>query len=180
MIRQFDLIMTQRKEIPIDDPLDILSEVITWITGGPSHVRLYMKGLHEDFDFWEVTYPKCRFGYMTELDEKYRGEFDIEIGRYKDLPFPLPKELSDKGIERMEKLEGSLYDLGELLFSQLFDELGIDHTDNSDPERFVCSSGVENIFRIMGFPFCPNHPLVSPEDIVHSKFYVKVIEKGGE
>ena len=170
-IRPFDVIMTQLKDKP-DEIEEIVSEIITWLTGGPSHVRVYCKGLHEDFDFWEVTYPHCRFGYMKEIDYK---SYEVEIGRHKELPFPLPQDLCDKGIAAMLKLEGTDYDLGELFFSQLFDLIGIDHTDQSDPNKFVCSSGAEHIFITMGYPFCPGDLLVSPEDIVKSLYYEKAL-----
>jgi len=168
--------MTTRKEKPINDPLDVASIIITAITGGPSHVRLCIKGLYENWDFWEVTYPKCRFGKMEEVDYK---EYDVEIGRHRNLPFPLPREIAEKAVGEMKRVEGRLYDVGELFFSQLFDTIGLDHTDHSDPERFVCSSGVEYILTCLGFPFCPLDFLVSPEDLIKSEFYTKV-EEGGE
>lgn len=171
MIRPFDVISTTIKRM--QGPDDFISEGITLITGGPSHVRLYCKGLHEDFDFWEVTYPKCRFGYISEIN---RDDYQVEIGRHKDLPFPLPQELLDKGLAEMLNVEGSLYDIGELFFSQLFDIIGLDHSDQSDPKKFVCSSGIEHILTTMNFPFCPDDYLVSPEDIIKSICYERVEE----
>ena len=165
-MRPFDMIMTWPKR------WNFISWFITWITrGGPSHVRVYCKGLFEDFEFFEVTFPRGRFGYMNEIDPKY---YKVEIGRHSELFYPLPKELSDKGLKTMISLSDIDYDVGELAFSQLFDELGIDHTDQSSQEKFVCSSGAEHILASMNFPFCPSEQLVSPQDIRKSKFYVKV------
>ncbi len=175
-MRPLDLMNTQRRDIPIDDPMDILSEAITWITDGPSHVRLFIGAdveirPGENFDFWEVTFPRCRFGKMEELSEKYLKEYQMEVGRHRLLPYPLTQEIFDKALTEMKRLEGSYYDLGELLITQFLDEIGLDHTDNSNPDLFVCSSGVEHIYRVIGFPFCEGHEVVSPEDIVKSPQY---------
>ncbi len=170
MLRPFDMIMTWPRK------WNFLSWFITWVTGGgPSHVRVYTKGLYQDYDFWEVTWPKVRWGYLSEIDPK---QYRIEYGRHSQLFYPLPVEIQEKGIAEMQRLEGSLYDLGELAFSQFFDEIGLDHTDQSDPKKFVCSSGAEHILTTMNFPFCVSHELVSPQDIRNSKFYMKV--KGGD
>src|SRR5512139_683779 len=170
MLRPFDVIMTWPKK------WNPISWVISSITGkGPSHVRVWCRGLYENYDFWEVTFPKCRFGYLSEIDPRF---YRIEYGRHSDLFYPLPLEIQNRGLQAMLKLCGTLYDLGELSFSQFFDEIGLDHTDQSEPERFVCSSGAEHVLASMDFPFCPSDMLVSPQDIRKSKFYVRV--KGGE
>ena len=166
MLRPFDVIMTWPNKFYF------ISWIISQITrGGPSHVRVYTKGLYQDFDFWEVTWPKVRWGYMDEIDPRL---YRIEYGRHSQLFYPLPDELARRGLLEMIRLEGSLYDIGELAFSQFFDEIGVDHTDQSDPTRFVCSSGAEHILAQMGFPFCASDMLVSPQDIRRSPVYVKV------
>ena len=177
MLRPFDCIFTWPKR------WNFISWFITWITGGgPSHVRLYIKGLGikdengREYDFIEATWPKVRFGFMEEVDPKL---YRIEYGRHSELPYPVPQELEDKAIAEMKRLIGVLYDLGELAFSQFFDELGIDHIDHSDPERPVCSSLAEHILGVLTYFFCPSDQLVSPADIMRSKFYVKV-KKGGD
>lgn len=146
-------------------------------------MRVYAKGLGiidpetgKEFEFFELTWPKGRFGFMEEVSPK---EYQIEYGRHSELFYPLPEELRDKGIAAMKELNGTLYDVGELGFSQFFDQIGLDHTDQSDPEKKVCSSAAEYILTCMNFPFCPSDELVSPQDIRKSNFYVKVKE-GGE
>jgi hypothetical protein len=175
MLRPFDVIMTW----PVK--WNFISWFIIWIThGGPSHVRVYCKGLgfyrdDKELDFFELTWPKGRFGFMNEISP---GDYKIEYGRNSELFYPLPDELKNKGKNAMKALEGTWYDGGELALSQFFDEIGLDHTDNSDPTRFVCSSAAEHILSTMNFPFCVSDQLVSPQDIRKSKFYVKV--EGGE
>ena len=169
MLRPFDLIMTWPKR------WNFISWIITWITGGgPSHVRVYCRGLGfyneegKELDFFELTWPKGRFGFMKEINP---SEYKIEYGRHSELFYPLPDEFRDKGIAAMKELDGTLYDVGELGFSQFFDQIGLDHTDQSDPKMKVCSSAAEYIFACMTFPFCPSDQLVSPQDIRESKFY---------
>jgi hypothetical protein len=176
MIRPLDVILTTIKEF--DEPDEIASEIITAITGGPSHVRVYMKGWCENYDFWEVTLPHCRFGYMNEID---RTEVNVEIGRHKGLPYPLPLEVGQMALLEMKKLEGSDYDVFEL-WEHLLEVAGIDSTDNSDPNRYVCSSGAGHIMYWIGYPWHTKGEIVSllsPQDIRESDEYEKV-EEGGE
>ena len=171
MIRQFDVILTWPKH-PTGF-IGLLSRIITWVTRkGPSHVRTYIKGLYKDYDFFEVTYPHSRFGYMSEVDPK---EYRIEIGRHRGLPSPLPKELSDIAILEMWKIEGSNYDAFEL-WEHLLDEAGIDSIDNSVPNKYVCSSGNGHIMYWMGYPWHIKGKIVSllsPQDIRESDEYVR-------
>ncbi len=172
MIRPLDVIMTRRKSIPINDPGDILSGAISSITDGPSHVRIYVgEGV-----FWEVTFPACRFGEMSELDEAYRAEYDVEIGRHSVLPDPLPINLFQRALIAMSKLEGAPYDLPELAVTQFLNALGLRSIDLFR-SLFVCSSGAEDIFRQIRRPWCPGQKIVSPLNIAESPFYRIIDER---
>lgn len=167
MLRPFDVIMTWPKK------WNLISWLISFITrGGPSHVRVYTKGIPgAKGEFWEVTWPRTRWGDMDEINPKL---YKIEIGRHSQLFDPLPPEIAQRGLITMLQLEGGMYDLGELAFSQFFSELSLDSSDQSDPERYVCSSGAEFVLASMGFPFCASDRVVSPADIRRSPVYVKV------
>jgi len=176
-MRPLDHILTWPKKFK--GFMGFISSFIIWITRkGPSHVRIYIKGLYGDFDFFEVTYPRARFGYMSEVSPK---EYRIEIGRHKYLPFPLPQEIADIAILEMRKMEGTDYDIEEL-WEHLLDEGGIDEIDNSDPNIWVCSSGGGHIMHWIGYAWHTKGKVVSllsPQDIRKSDEYAKV-KKGGE
>jgi len=168
MIQLFDVILTWKRG-------NIISEIISFFTRkGPSHVRTWTRGLYENFDFFEVTFPKPRFGYMAEIDFK---EYRIEIGRHQNLPYPIPDDMVKIAIDEMIKLrDNTFYDVGEL-FEHLLEEVGIDSVDNSNPDHFVCSSGDEHIRKMWNkkeYLWCPDQQLVSPQDIRESPFYRKV------
>lgn len=166
MLRPFDVILTWGD--------GWISEAIELAThGGPSHVRVYCRGLHENHDFWEVTFPRCRWGMMSEID---RSSTRVEFGRHNQLYWPLPLELQTKGLAEMLRLEGSLYDLGELGITQFLHAIGLEKFDHSAPDNYVCSSGAERILTVMGFSFCPGDMIVSPYDILKSPYYEKVEE----
>jgi len=176
MIQPFDVILTWKRG-------NFISEIISFFTRkGPSHVRTWIKGLYKDFDFFEVTFPEPRFGYIRELDlKKYR----IEVGRHKNLPCPVPDEMVRIAIDEMIRLtEKTKYDVGEL-WENLLEELGIDSVDNSNPEHFVCSSGDEHnrkmwkeFEKLYGvLTWCPEQQLVSPQDIRESDYYIKLGRK---
>ncbi len=141
-----------------------ISEGIEGISRGPSHVRLFLEGK----DFWEVTFPRCRIGEIGEIDP---GTVDVEVGFHVHVEQGWIRENQRRAILlEAERLIGSEYDVMEL-WEHLLHEAGIDDEDHSDPGRFVCSSGVEHVFRTAGLGFRPNHPLVSPEDLRESPLY---------
>lgn len=164
-LKPLDLIFTWGRSSKTEDLASlVVKEAIEGITGGPSHVRLY---LYNDV-FWEFTVPRCRFGKLAEIDLE---KVDVEVGYHifaEDLDPESVIQLNDEA----EKLTGTPYDVLEL-FDHLADEIGLDHKQDSDPEKFVCSTGVEHLFRLIEIPFRPDLPeqLVSPQDIRESRFY---------
>ena len=163
-VRPLDLIMTWGRSSKAPDLSRLLiQEGIEGLTrGGPSHVRLYVG----EGRIWEVTYPVCRYGVLAEIDLR---ECDVEVG-YHDGVESASEEQRRLILLAADRLVSSRYDVGELI-EHLFDELGLDTKDHSDPARFVCSSGVEYCFRKAGLGFCPEEELVSPEDIRLSPHY---------
>jgi hypothetical protein len=170
IVQPYDLLFTWRHFLDAENPLDLaVSKAIEWITEGPSHVRLYLgQGPFGEKTFWEVTYPKCRFGSLNEID---LAVCDLEIG-YHIYSWLLEPEEEWAIISEAQKLIGRKYDVMEL-FDHLLDELGIDHKQDSDPDRYVCSTGVVHLFRRAGLYFWRDLPeqLISPQDIRESKFY---------
>jgi len=163
-LRPLDLIFTWGRSSKAQDlGTLIVQEAIEGVTRGPSHVRLYLG----DDVFWEFTMPACRYGQLHEID---LGRVDVEVG-YHGL-YLFDEKIAQKIRAEARRLIGTPYDTWEL-FDHLLDELGIDHEQDSDPRRFVCSTGVEHLFRTAGIPFRPDLPeqLVSPQDIRESRFY---------
>jgi len=160
-----DLIFTWGRSSKAENLVDlVVEEAIEGVTGGPSHVRLYLgQGC-----LWEFTLPECRYGTLDEIDF---GKFDIEVG-YHIMAVDLAVERVLIIHEEAERLIGTKYDTAEL-FDHLLDEIGLDHRQDSDPEKFVCSTGVEHLFRLAGISFRPDEApqLVSPQDIRESRFY---------
>jgi len=167
--KDYDLIMTWPKLENHDLSTFVISGGIMLFTGGgPSHVMIY----RERRLIWEVTWPKPR---VVGAEAWNTENYDIEIGfhwvaeyqRDKFLKFNAP--LMDQQMRKILTL-GKTYDIWELGW-QLLDELGIYHLDKSDQSRFVCSSGVESVWKAGGLPFRPDQKLVSPQDIRMSKDY---------
>lgn len=174
-----DVLATQRRSsLPSDIP-DIpdaaISDLISWVSAGPSHVRTYCKGMYKDYDFFEVTFPVARFGYLKEID---LNEYSCLVGRHSELPIPLPDNLDALALSTMLKMKGTLYDLGELFFTQLLHVLGLDDSvDLSDPHLWVCSSGDEHIMAGVGHSWRPDLKVVAPIDIVASPYF-RLVEWG--
>lgn len=169
-LRPLDAILTQ----PIE--FDLISDLISWISGGPSHVRCCCKGMYYDFDFFEVTWPTARFGFLSEIDTT---QSSVRIGRHKNLPYPLPPNLHDYALMTMFHLRGTLYNVPELLITEfLHVTLGLNVDFTPWLNDFVCSAGDEHIMKKDGFPWRPdlNEKCVSPVDIVQSPYFVEVIE----
>jgi len=69
-----DLIFTWGRSSKTDNLVDlVVEEAIEGVTGGPSHVRLYLG----QGRLWEFTLPECRYGTLDEIDLR---KFDIEVG----------------------------------------------------------------------------------------------------
>ncbi len=165
--RPFDLIFTWPKFENHDLATFFISGAISIFTGGgPSHVTL----LFSPITYWEVTYPKPRFAPVTNITTT---DYDIEIGCHKafatcHIPEHIQHAMTDKMIEIVAS--GKSYDVEEL-FWHLLDELGIGENDGSDPTKYVCSSGVETVYRSVGYGFCQQERLVSPQDLRMSADY---------
>jgi len=168
-----DVLLTQlRSSLPDsipDIPDVVIGDLISFISKGPSHVRTYCKGWYKDYDFFEVTFPVARFGYLKEID---LTEYSVMVGRHSQLPDPLPENLEALALSTMLKMKGTLYDLGELFFTQLLHVLGLDDSvDFSDPHLWVCSSGDEHIMKSVNCLWRPDLKVVAPIDIVASPYF---------
>jgi hypothetical protein len=163
ILQPLDLIFTWQHSSQAPDVASIaIGETIEAVTRGPSHVRLYIN----DDVFWEFTVPTCRWGHLQEID---LAHCDLEIG-YHVFTWRMTPEHRERIVEEAKRLIGTPYDIPEL-WEQLLHEWGIDDADDSRKDRFVCSSGVEHVFRHIGLGFRPHHSLVSPEDIRESPDY---------
>jgi hypothetical protein len=162
-VKFLDLIFTWGRSSHAQDIWTlVMQESIEGFTSGPSHVRLYIG----EGRFWEFTLPACRYGDVKEID---LHKVDLEVGDHR-MADSLSTGQREALLMEAQRLIGTPYDVQEL-FEHLLQEWGMDLEDDSDPRRFVCSSGIEHLFRVAGIPFRPDDPLVSPQDIRHSPHY---------
>jgi hypothetical protein len=145
----------------------ILAFFIRFFTGGgPEHVRLYMG----NGKFTEFTYPESRWGDLSEIDMKYNR---VEIGRNL-LMWDLTDEEKENLRKWCKKQMGKPYDVYELVWEQLLDEIDLDSMDDSSSKSFVCSSYVGNAYKKAKRDFLPNEKLISPQDLREAADYLAV------
>lgn len=137
--------------------------------GGPEHVRLYMG----DNKFTEFTWPKSRWGILAEINLE---NTKIEIGR-NPLIVNLTKSENEKIKKWCENQMGKNYDLKELIWEHLLDELKINKKDDSSKRKFVCSTYIKYAFNSINKDPLPNEPLTSPQDLRKIPGYI-IVYKG--
>ena len=181
-MRALDVIATQRiNDLPAnlqDVPSAIIDDLITWISAGPCHIRTCCQGMYEDFDFFEMAWPKSRFGRLSEIDLSI---YSMLVFRHKLLPFPLPNAVEQYALFNMLKFDNEIYDVGQLVTTQLLHILGLDDNTNLTP-GYVCSTMNGHIMLRVGYPWYPNKIILTPGDIITSPVAIDVTNegKGGE
>jgi hypothetical protein len=147
---------------------NLAARIISEITLGPSHVVILKPdNIHE---VWHVTTPRCRYdtlenvlsdasmwevGYNTEL---YLGSGDYGVIRGAPEIMRL----------RAASLVGTRYDYLELLLGYLMEVANFPKEIRpliDDPNAYVCSNGVEEVFNTAHIPFREEEFFSSPQDL---------------
>jgi hypothetical protein len=123
-------------------------------------------------EVWHVTLPYCRYDTIDNvIKDAYRVEWGANrriMGKNK---WRQASHIAMAMRLRAAALIGTPYDKLELVVFHLAQEMGWNIGDGSDPDKYVCSSGVEEVFNSARIPMCPDDPLVSPDDLLRSKYY---------
>lgn len=158
------------REIPfqVKEHMKPLYQLVHWSTdmiglgislftsGGPSHVVQCLEG-DKCFHF---TVPTATFTTVDEILEGLKTITHKESGvycyprimlvrhpRWHELNMGLYEKIHDQ----CEKFNGTDYDKGELFVNHMRRRLGIDvPEDASNPEEWVCSSGIAHMWRVSG------------------------------
>lgn len=140
-------------------PVDMVGVGIGVFTKGFSHVVQHI----ENNICFHFTFPRAHFFTLDDLFVALRIPTHEDLYAYPKIALvEHPKTVNEDDIENLwtacNRFNGMRYDTKELFNNHLKKRFGIDAgVDLSDPERWVCSSGIAHLWkRCLGKPW-PGH-----------------------